>query len=224
MKKIIPFVKDIPFDTMIGEITDIEVTHDLKINNNIVDGSFIVNGKYKMTDASQLEEEFNYNLPFTINIDDKYNLNESNIRINDFYFEIVNEDILRINVELELDNMLENKCSEESEIDRCYDSDENVKEDYDSAKLDSFNDVITPLEVSEKDNNSKNSLNMADLFSLMNEEEDTFSTYYVYVVKENDTLDSIISKYKISKEDLLMYNNLDDIKNGAKLIIPCPNE
>ena len=42
------------------------------------------------------------------------------------------------------------------------------------------------------------------------------------MVKEEDTLDSILNKYEISKEDLQAYNNISDVKVGDKLIIPCP--
>lgn len=66
MKKVVPFTKTISFRTMIAEITDIEVNHTLALNeNHEVVGDILVDGKYKMTDASQIEEEFHYKLPFT---------------------------------------------------------------------------------------------------------------------------------------------------------------
>ena len=71
MKKVIPFTKEIPFKTMISEITDINLEHDLEIFDNTIEGNFIVSGKYKMTDASVIEEEFLHKLPFTIEMDDK---------------------------------------------------------------------------------------------------------------------------------------------------------
>jgi len=53
---------------------------------------------------------------------------------------------------------------------------------------------------------------------------DTYVTYHVYVVKENDTIDKIIEKYGVTKEELSPYNNLDEVKTGTKLIIPNQNE
>ena len=44
--------------------------------------------------------------------------------------------------------------------------------------------------------------------------------YKIYIVKENDTIESIISKYSVSKELLDSYNDLSDIKLGDKIIIP----
>ena len=38
--------------------------------------------------------------------------------------------------------------------------------------------------------------------------------------RENDTIDSICSKYGVTKEELSNYNELKDIKFGDKLIVP----
>ena len=65
-------------------------------------------------------------------------------------------------------------------------------------------------------NNDNTNINLFDDFS----SSDTYATYHVYVVKEEDTLDTILNKYEISKEDLENYNNISDIKKGDKLIIP----
>ena len=45
-------------------------------------------------------------------------------------------------------------------------------------------------------------------------------TYRVYIVRENDTVDSIVEKYQITKEELSKYNILNNISIGDKLIIP----
>ncbi len=55
-------------------------------------------------------------------------------------------------------------------------------------------------------------------------EEKEYSIYRVYVVDENDTLDSILNKYKVSKDDLEEFNDLSDLKPGLKLIIPSIDE
>ena len=61
MKQIISFEKEIAFKTMIGEITSISLEHDLSfINDSEVEGNLIISGTYKMTEASTLEESFNY--------------------------------------------------------------------------------------------------------------------------------------------------------------------
>lgn len=224
MKKIIPFTKEIPFKTNISEITDIEVTHTLKVgNDNEIDGSFLVDGTYKITDASLLEEKFNYDLPFTVEVDDKYDLSESIIKINDFYFEILNEDTLKINIELEINGVKEKEIPEvikniEIPDIRCFDEDDDNNINNESEILDEFTDIVVPV-----NNSTDNNVSVTDIFSNINN-EDTYRSYYVYKVTEMDTIDSIINKYKVTKEDLSMYNNLNDIKTGSKIIIPCSNE
>jgi len=219
MKKIIPFSKEIPFKTNISEITDIEVTHTLKVDDdNEINGSFLVDGTYKITDASLLEENFNYDLPFTVEVDDKYDLSEVVIKINDFYFEILNEDTLKINIELEINGVKEKEKTEKLEdVEipdiRCFD-----EEDSESEILDEFTDIVVPVN---KDIDS--STDITDIFTNINN-EDSYRSYYVYKVTEMDTIDSIINKYKVTKDDLSMYNNLNDIKTGSKIIIPCSNE
>lgn len=50
--------------------------------------------------------------------------------------------------------------------------------------------------------------------------EEKYVTYRVYKVEENDTLDTIITKYNVTKEMLMDYNNIENILPGDKLIIP----
>ena len=53
-----------------------------------------------------------------------------------------------------------------------------------------------------------------------NQEEEKYVTYRVYKVLDNDTIDSILAKYNITKELLADYNNIENITPGDKLIIP----
>ena len=97
MKKIVPFTKDIKFNTKIYEITSISLEHNLTIEeNNLVSGEFIISGEYKITDSSINSEPFIYGLPFDITLDTKYDMDRIKIDIDDFKFEIVNEEILRV--------------------------------------------------------------------------------------------------------------------------------
>lgn len=274
MKKVVPFTKTISFRTMIAEITDIEVNHTLALNeNHEVVGDILVDGKYKMTDASQIEEEFHYKLPFTIDIDERYNLDNLEIIISDFYFEIINEEDLKINVEIEMDGIEENKLPklEEKrnsleEVSEVLDTEEdfvrNKKDNIlipveieekkeklevpqdnplhklaEEIKKDILTEEVPLVEVTkqeakkeikkettsvkqEKDNNTS-STNMSSIFSSLASSEETFSTYYVYMVRETDTIESIIDKYQTTKEELQNYNDLTNVKVGSKLIIPC---
>src|SRR5574344_2619108 len=73
MKQIIPFVKDVSFNTRINEITSIALEHNLQMeNNDSVVGTFIISGKYKINDISVNEESFENKIDFDITLDDKY--------------------------------------------------------------------------------------------------------------------------------------------------------
>ncbi|MDE5586991.1 MAG: LysM peptidoglycan-binding domain-containing protein [Bacilli bacterium] len=263
MKKVIPFSKTVHFKTMIAEVTDIEIKHTLKATDDqTIEGDILVDGTYKMTEASQLEEEFHYTLPFTIEVDDKYDIQSADIGIHDFYFEIINEEDLKVNVELEITQVEEKQPEEEdgvleeARIEAIEPSQEESEEREDTEAVDhqeeenefleleqvpkkielldgmnpkgsNSNSVentpnSTQIEVSEE-TETKTSNSVSSIFSSINQEE-TFVTYYVYIVREQDTVESIIEKYQTTREALSSYNDLAGIKAGSKIIIPCSNE
>lgn len=256
MKKTIPFTKQIHFKTMISEITDIEVTHNLEVKeNNVIEGDILVDGTYKIHEASQIEEEFHHNLPFTIEVDDKYNIQDAQICISDFYFEIINEEDLKLNVELEIRNVLENEKKEASVEEMIRNNEEKIpvemEEKIESLEVPSVDEMETEIEAI--NNNFSNNLAVApnqllyeelllekeEANSINNEvsninsysnifdtisSDETYVTYYVYIVRESDTVESILDKYKVTREDLSLYNDLENIKVGSKVIVPCHNE
>ena len=61
--------------------------------------------------------------------------------------------------------------------------------------------------------------NVKSIFNDLDENE-RYSIYKVHIVTENDTTESIISEYDITREELEAYNDLTDLKIGDKLIIP----
>ena len=70
MIKIVPFVKDIKFNTKLSEITSISLEHDLKLEDLSVAGEFIIKGNYKINDISINKEEFNFKVPVYISLDE----------------------------------------------------------------------------------------------------------------------------------------------------------
>ncbi len=194
MKKTVPFKKEIVFDNNIDEINSISLEYEVnEKSNNLIKGNFIINGDYRMASGSSNLDTFSYNLPFSINVDSKYNIDEAEIEISDFYYEVVNNKILSVNIELEVDNILENEQNIKLEVD------EPVKE----------------AEVIE----TQSTETIKSLFDNL-EDNETYTTYKVHIVTENDTIESIIVDYEITKEKLENYNNLTDIKIGDKIIIP----
>ena len=45
-------------------------------------------------------------------------------------------------------------------------------------------------------------------------------TYRVYIVREGDTVSSILEKYQITEDSLRKYNVINELTLGEKLIIP----
>ena len=117
MKQIIPFVKDITFASKIYEITSIALEHNLKMeNNDSIVGNFIISGKYKMNSISINEEDFDEIINFDITLDDKYDASKIEIDIDNFYYEIVNEEYLRVHIDVLLDNLVYAKKEERNEV------------------------------------------------------------------------------------------------------------
>ena len=54
--------------------------------------------------------------------------------------------------------------------------------------------------------------------------EESYKTYSVYIIREGETIDNILNKYKVTKEELEAYNDLKNIGIGSKIIIPTENE
>ncbi len=207
MRKIIPFKKDIEFETNIVEISSISLEHTLKLKEeNLVSGEFIVSGTYKITEASLNVDPFEYKLPFDISIDKKYDTTNIDVDINDFYYEIINNQMLEVNIEVVLEG-LEEKSEEEERI---------LTEE----KIETLNENEEETNIQENiEENREIDTNVKSIFNDLDENE-RYSIYKVHIVTENDTTESIISEYDITREELEAYNDLTDLKIGDKLIIP----
>lgn len=219
VKQLIPFKKDLIFKTKVDDITSISLEHNLKVgDDDFISGEFVISGEYKMTAASVNKETFSYNIPFDIALDDKYDLSSSEIEITDFYYEIVNNEILRVNIEVGINNLKEKINPEvtfEPKINTNTINNINLNVETDAVKT-----IKLENNVEEKDEVRAVKLtNMNDLFNTLDEQEKS-ATYLVYIVKEEDTVESIMTKYSITRDDLSLYNDLETIKIGDKLIIP----
>ena len=252
MKQIIPFKKDLPFKTKVSDITSISLERKIEIlDGGIVTGTFYITGDYKMNEGSINREEFSFDLPFDITLDPRYDISSVKADIEDFYYDVINEDTLKVNIDLYIeaeylpDNSLNNDVltEEDNKMDDVQKEDEPVEEDRNimmESKSDSKNDENIEIEkdkevTSEKINNDDATMNDSDierndvddfandLFSNLDNTE-TYTTYYVYIVKEEDTIDKIISLYGVTKDDIENYNDITSIKPGDKVIIPKTSE
>ena len=217
MKKIVPFKKDLNFDKNIYEISSISLEHTLKLKEeNQISGQFIISGTYKLTEASVNVDPFEYKLPFDISIDKKYDTKNIDVDINDFYYELINNEILSINIEVVIDGLEERKeitMSEVKEVTTLPKEDsKEIKETRQEVENEETQTVNQTSEVEEVDNTAKS------IFENLDENE-RYSVYKVHIVTENDTVESILQKYQINQEELEAYNDLNDMQIGSKLII-----
>ena len=197
MNKIIPFNKEITFDDVIGEITSIAIEDNLSFKDGYtITGELIIKGTHKYGD---IEEDFSYSLPTTISVDKKYDTEKAKIIVDEFYYEIINENTLKVKIDLILDNLF-----------------------FKEKKIDPIIEEVKIEENEVRDEIEEQNNNINDL--LETNEEKEYSIYRVYVVMEGDTLSKILEKYHITSEELSHYNNLDNIKPGIKLIIPSIDE
>ena len=248
MKQIISFEKEIAFKTMIGEVTSISLEHTLSFQGpSTISGDMIVSGTYKMTEASTLEEDFQYAIPVDIMLTKELEEDNRSITIHNFTYDIRNEDTLHLYIdilvkgreviELEEDNeeVIEPVREEQPKID------EEQKED----TTNDNKELLTDIEVEESQKVIDNIINtdkkeepvikndtqeevktttdtkvMNSIFSAFANTEETYTTYSVYLLRENDSIENIIENYGVTREELSYYNDLDNLNVGSKIIIP----
>lgn len=238
MKKIISFEKELTFPSMIGEINSISLDQSIEFkDSNFAAGEFIVSGTYKMTEASTLVEDFKYNIPVEITLIENLDLDSTKISISDFNYEIINDDTLKCNIDLLIEG-IETITLEEDFKEEIEKQEEELVRECDGDKKEKYNneefkneiemktaelDEISNSKIDEE-NNISNSNNISSLFNVFDNSEETFITYSVYIMRKEDTLENVMDKYKISREQLSEYNDLNSLEIGSKLIIPTSNE
>lgn len=249
VKKIVPFNNVLTFDTDVCEITAISLEHDIKTSPDAISGVFYITGEYKITDGQLEKDKFNFELPFDIALGCEYDLNTLIVDIDDFRYEQISRNEVKVNIDVYIDGEVVSEpvlvddeveavssldernqqpiLTEEKEAEETHDT---IMEPEEPAKvevterLDLLDEILDNKEdtMSEEipdiniENNNENTNNIFNAFN----EEEQYVTYRVYRVTDNDTLNSILEKYNVSKEELAKYNSIDDIHPGDKLIIP----
>ena len=241
MNKIIPFTKVITLNERFDEIKKIALDDTLMLEDSyLIKGDLIVRGCYK---TEEKEENFTYPMPVEIAIDSKYDTSKCSINIDDFYYEIINEQSIRVKIDLMLDDLYYKEEKEEkTELvleDNRNNYEDELKEEYDFKEEVFNNKILNNQDVFNADvlNNNSSNINEAgnvkevnngnnninDLFKETSDDME-YSIYRVYTVMENDTLEYIMDKYQVDRETLAAFNNLDNLQMGMKLIIPSVDE
>ena len=257
MKQIISFEKEIAFKTMIGEVTSISLEHTLAFQGpSTISGDMIVSGTYKMTEASTLEEDFQYAIPVDIMLTKDLEEDNRSITIHNFTYDIRNEDTLHLYIDVLVKGREVIKLEEEQEEDiPVLERNEKIApklEEIVEEESDDNKEILSESEVEESQKVIDNIMNtepkqeeiptpvmqeeikeekeevkeqpdtkvMNSIFSAFANTEETYTTYSVYLLRETDSIESIIETYGISREELSYYNDLENLTVASKIIIP----
>lgn len=239
MKKVISFDKTLEFKTMVGEVTSISIDPQLDFSlDGSISGELIIAGKYKLTSASRLEDDFSFRVPVEIVLTENLEEDTREVRLDDFRYDLL-DDALVCHIDLLIEGVEkieEDVREQEVAIDS---SSELINKD---AVLENTMDNFFDPAVGEQvivSNNQEKSMqqmnaepdqeleknveqqeNVTSLFSSFKDSDETFATYSVYIVRENDTVESIMKQYQVNRENLEEYNDLSSIAVGSKIIIP----
>ncbi len=216
MNCIIPFTKDVKFKSNIAEILSVSLEHDYTANETEVLGNFTISGEYKTHEVSVNKEHFEYVLPFSVNMTNKIDTNSVNFEVQDFTYEVIDNDTLRVNIEYSInaDEVKEEetlfKQVEEPTLDNLLDEiDREVEKETREEKPEE-------RDISEEAKNT--------ILNSINDNDDVYVTYHIHEMKETDTVESICLKYNTSDAILGEYNDLSTLTLGDKIIIPEINE
>ena len=210
--------RDFLFKDSIFEITSISVEHDEDINGSNLEGDFIISGDYRLHE-----------------IRSNVNLDTVNLEITDFTYELNNNDELHVHIEYII-------SGEQSLIEFADEKDLNeflnktdaevvdLTEDEPRFKEVSKEEILNiPAEDSKKEEKEEpkeeikedkpSEISTNNIISSINADE-TYVKYHVHTVMQNDTLEGILDKYKITLTDLKKYNTFEALEVNMKLVIP----
>ena len=226
--------RDFLFKDSIFEITSISVEHDEDINGSNLEGDFIISGDYRLHEISINKEDFSFKLPFTHEIRSNVNLDTVNLEITDFTYELNNNDELHVHIEYivsgeqsliefadekDLNEFLNKKDAEVVDL---TEDEPRFKEISKEETL----DIPVEVKKEEKEESKKeikeekqSEISTNNIIGSINADE-TYVKYHVHTVMQNDTLEGILDKYKITLTDLKKYNTFEALEVNMKLVIP----
>lgn len=227
--------RDFLFKDSIFEITRISVEHDEDINGSNLEGDFIISGDYRLHEISINKEDFSFKLPFTHEIRSNINLDTVNLEITDFTYELNNNDELHVHIEYIVSgeqSLIE--FADEKDLDEFLNKTDaevvDLTEDEPRFKEVSKEEILNiPAEDSKKEEKEESKeeikedktseISTNNIIGSINADE-TYVKYHVHTVMQNDTLEGILDKYKITLTDLKKYNTFEALEVNMKLVIP----
>lgn len=227
--------RDFLFKDSIFEITSISVEHDEDINGSNLEGDFIISGDYRLHEISINKEDFSFKLPFTHEIRSNVNLDTVNLEITDFTYELNNNDELHVHIEYIVSgeqSLIE--FADEKDLDEFLNKTDaevvDLTEDEPRFKEVSKEEILNiAAEDSKKEEKEEpkgeikedkpSEISTNNIIGSINADE-TYVKYHVHTVMQNDTLEGILDKYKITLTELKKYNTFEALEVNMKLVIP----
>ena len=202
MKSIVPYTKEIVFDSKIAEICSISLEHEIECSISGIEGNFIVSGEFRGHEVSINKEPFQYKLPFSVDVTDKIVEESVDFEITDFTYEILGDNILKVNIEfmVSADEIEEEIVEEPVETEEISDNEE-VRE----AVIEEINHMFSEennmdeekLEVEEQTEEERLDAASEELIlDSAGVTDDEFATYHIHIVTNEDTVESICAMYQ----------------------------
>ncbi len=249
MKKVYSLKKEILFKNNIYDILSIAIDKKFSLDGYAIKGQFKINGEYLIRENEHDEFDIDlpylnyiediYDVSkIKVDIDDfYYEIKDSNkliisidIAVDGLIEKVEDrcvEDIVQeLDEEKESSNIAEireldnQESSDELEVvpinkeitDNSVMNEEMIKINQEEKRESASDKIVSTLSETERDN-MKN-----EYFE--EKENKEFITYKVCIVRDGDTLESIVEKYGSTIESIKKYNIINELKVGDKIIIP----
>lgn len=237
MNCIVPFVKEVKFDSQLGDILSISLDHEYNVNKNVILGNFIVSGTYKSHELSANALEFSYTLPFDLTLTTSIIEESLKFSIDNFTYEVLDGDILKVEIDYlvkatddlsrdETDDIFEEVITDVTEsIESIFDAQipglEEVREESTDLEVEENKVVTEEAEVITEDRNKKSE---ATILNFASENEESFITYKMHIVKDGESLEGLCKLYGKSEIELSEYNQKSNYEVGDKILVALDDE
>ena len=213
MNLIIPFEKKVKFDTPISEICSISLEHEITKNDGEILGNFLITGTYKEHELSINKTDFNFTLPFSVELTTRVDLSSLDMSIDNFTYDLNGSDL-----DIKIDYVIEAQDLKEEPVF------ERVEQDIEPITLiEEEKEKINDENKDEINNNEEREIKSETIINSVKAEDDYIS-YHIHIVSSGESLESIALKYHITKEEIETINNITTIEENDKLLIPLENE
>lgn len=237
MNCIVPFTKNIKFDTKLGDIISMSLEHEYNINEGVILGNFMISGTFKSHELSVNPLDFSHTIPFDLNLTEDIEEASLVFKIDNFTYEVIEDDYLKVDIDFmvsantkevvreeifeSVPKELENIVFDNLDLLDDVSSDE-VFEEVINNKVDVKEEVIVEEEeiVLEDPTCDRVEVEESTILDFANKNEETFISYKVHCIKDGESIESICKLYSKQENELTSYNANIKFLTGDKIIIP----